>query len=355
LKVSLPDESIRAVIVDWSAPAEEAIRDIGDKAKISNFLEYSLRKFRDGEVGPWIKSSFTLPEQWVGDNDTLALRKRFFSSDATVDTADPQELHQLYCQLRELVVAGTLPTKQDEAMELAGLMAQIDWGNFDPRKHTQGFIAEINRYLPKQYTKKHKKGEQEILSRYQRLVGMDRTVAKYRFVQLCRSLKFYGITFFEVQVCFGVTWRSSSNYLSLGLQTKQDPKTKKAKPVLFGVTRDAFLFLDIKTHEVVRQFKFSQLRRYTPGQGSITLDFGDHTDDYMTLFTKDGELIVESITGYIDLALRRMKGASARENEDRDAEYASASRVAATFGLATVSQTVSTSPPIVRTIICEPF
>lgn len=39
--------------------------------------------------------------------------------------------------------------------------------------------------------------EREILLTHKRLQGVKETVAKYRFVQLVRSLKFYGITFFD--------------------------------------------------------------------------------------------------------------------------------------------------------------
>jgi hypothetical protein len=38
--------------------------------------------------------------------------------------------------------------------------------------------------------------EAEILAAHKRLQGVKEIIAKYRFVQLVRSLKFYGITFF---------------------------------------------------------------------------------------------------------------------------------------------------------------
>jgi talin len=52
--------------------------------------------------------------------------------------------------------------------------------------------------------------------------------AKYRYVQLCRSLKTYGITFFHCK-------------------SKVKGKTKP-KEVLLGITREGILFMDPETN-----------------------------------------------------------------------------------------------------------
>jgi hypothetical protein len=48
-------------------------------------------------------------------------------------------------------------------------------------------------------------------------VGMTEANAKFRYIQLCRGLKTYGITCFEV--------------------LEKNPKTRKTQPVLIGVTK----------------------------------------------------------------------------------------------------------------------
>jgi hypothetical protein len=64
---------------------------------------------------------------------------------------------------------------------------------------------------------------------------MEELNAKYRYVQLCRSLKTYGITCFDV---------------SLGAETKsKDPEIKKMqkRKLQIGVLRDSIMLLDATT------------------------------------------------------------------------------------------------------------
>ena len=91
----------------------------------------------------------------------------------------------------------------------------------------------MNEYLPKIY-QKDATIEADIVKQWKPLVGMEELNAKYRYVQLCRSLKTYGITCFEVQ---------------LGETRSKDPEIKKLmkRKLSLGVTRDAIMILDSAT------------------------------------------------------------------------------------------------------------
>lgn len=54
--------------------------------------------------------------------------------------------------------------------------------------------------------------------------------AKYRYMQLCRSLKTYGVTFFAIKE-----------------QTKDSTSRKHLKPILLGITRESVLRMDPDT------------------------------------------------------------------------------------------------------------
>jgi hypothetical protein len=127
--------------------------------------------------------------------------------------------------------------------------------------------------------------------------------------------------------------------------------------VLFGITRSSFVLLEPKTHEVLKEYQFNQLRRYAPSPHTVTLDFGDHAQDYVILYTQEADVIVEFITGYIDLALRRMKGAGPRGLAERNYEVGVESQVAAPRALAV---TVQSSPMILAPVrllysVCHQF
>jgi len=55
--------------------------------------------------------------------------------------------------------------------------------------------------LPPDYVKLKGDAEKKIFQEHRKLQGMTELNAKFRYVQLCRSLKTYGVTFFSVRVC----------------------------------------------------------------------------------------------------------------------------------------------------------
>lgn len=73
-----------------------------------------------------------------------------------------------------------------------------------PSRHSFVILIPLYRkkaeYLPPS-AQKNKNVEKDIINEYRKLVGMTEVNAKYRYVQLCRSLKTYGITFFKTKVC----------------------------------------------------------------------------------------------------------------------------------------------------------
>jgi talin len=50
-----------------------------------------------------------------------------------------------------------------------------------------------------EYQKDRKDLEKKIFSEHRKLQGMNELNAKFRYVQFCRSLKTYGITFFLIK------------------------------------------------------------------------------------------------------------------------------------------------------------
>jgi talin len=79
---------------------------------------------------------------------------------------------------------------------------------------------------------KDKTIEKDIIKEYSKLIGMSEVNAKFRYIQLCRSLKTYGITTFVVKLAPSV---------------EQQKKQKKPQKVLLGITRDSIMFLNFET------------------------------------------------------------------------------------------------------------
>ena len=122
----------------------------------------------------------------------------------------------------EAIIEGRYPVTRTDAKDFAALQMQIVYGDHDPNKHKAGFF-DLKVFLPPAY-RKDKTIVADILRDHKKLVGMKEMNAKFRYVQLVRSLKTYGITFFDCK--------------------EKGRNNKKPVPVLIGVTRDKILKVD---------------------------------------------------------------------------------------------------------------
>lgn len=248
-------------------------------------MEQLKKKLKTDDDLDWVDHSKTLREQGIDEEETLLLRRKFFFSDHNVDSRDPVQLNLLYVQARDAIVASTHPVTLEEASQFAGLQCQIQFGDHVDNKHKSGFL-DLKEFLPKDYAK-NKGIEKRVFTEHRRQVGLIELEAKVKYVQLARSLKTYGVTFFLV---------------------KEKMKGKnKLVPRLLGVTKDSVLRLDEKTKEIIKTWPLTTVKRWAASPNSFTLDFGDYSDSYYSVQTNEGEQISQLIAGYIDIILKRKK------------------------------------------------
>jgi talin len=153
-----------------------------------------------------------------------------------VDRSDPIQLTLVYMQCKDSIgnycqrvlarshfflVRGTMPCQYTEACSLAGLALQVQLGDYDAKKYPKGFINKENckdhvfQNLAK--GKKPDQQEKDIVTEWKKLINMSDLNAKFRYVQMCRSLRTYGVTCFEV--------------------LQPPAKGTKMEPILIGITK----------------------------------------------------------------------------------------------------------------------
>lgn len=194
IKVRMVDDSLKTVLVDTSLPAREVVEIIAKKLSLKNWEEYSLQEAAKPDI--WLKPDKSLPEQVTTMDQEFKLKKKYFVSDQAVNIDDPVQLHLVYCQSRDDIVEGRHPCTKDEVCAFASLQAQIQVGNFSPEQHKPGYL-NLKDFFPT--THRNKEMEKKTLDEWKKLVGMNEVNAKFRYVQLCRSLKTYGMTVFVVK------------------------------------------------------------------------------------------------------------------------------------------------------------
>ena len=297
LRVQLVDGSTKTVLIDDSMPASDLVAVIAARVGISNAEEFSLKKV-DSADNEWLNPGQTLREQGLEDADPVMLKQRFHYSDANVDTSNPVQLNLLFEQSREGILMGKYPVTEAESIQFAALLCQVNLGDHNPAKHKPGSL-DLKSYLPKEYVKS-KKIDKTILGEHRKLLGMSALNAKFRFVQLCRSLKTYGTTFFLVR------------------EQVSQKKKKKLVDRLLGITREKIIRLDAQTKEVLNSYPLAHLRRWAASTNSFTFDFGDYEDSYYSVQTSEGEAMSQVISGYIDIILKKKKQAGRYVVDDDD-------------------------------------
>ncbi|KAJ3364655.1 Talin-1 [Allomyces javanicus] len=300
LRVRLVDDAIKTVLIDDSLPAILLVQSVCSKIGIANADEYSFAVEVENPLTKtkkkapnvlddikWLNPEKSLPEQGVAESDTVILRKKFFFSDGTIDRDDPVQLNLLFSQSRDAIISSKYPCTLNEAIQFAALQCQITQGTYDELKHRPGFL-NLKEYLPEDY-RKVKDVEKRIYAEHKKLAGINDLTLKYRYVQLCRSLKTYGVTFFLVK--------------------EKDPKKAKLLPCLIGITKESIMRVDAETKDVIKQWPLTSLRRWAASPNAFTMDFGDYQDAFYTVQTTQGELMSQLIGGYIDIIIKRKRDA----------------------------------------------
>ncbi|KNC52797.1 uncharacterized protein AMSG_12193 [Thecamonas trahens ATCC 50062] len=289
LRVQTVDGAVKTVLVDDSMIVSDMVAIIAARVGIANAEEFSLKKV-DSADNEWLNPGQTLRDQGLEETDPVLLKQRFHYSDQNVDTSNPVQLNLLYEQSREAILTGKYPCTQAEAIQFASLLCQVTLHDHNPAKHKPGSL-DLKNYVPGEYVKA-KKIDKTILSEHRKLIGMSELNAKFRFVQLCRSLKTYGVTFFHVRE-----------------QVSQGKKKKKLVDRLLGITREKIIRMDAQTKEVVKSYPLAHLKRWAASTNSFTFDFGDYEGSYYSVQTSEGEAMSQVISGYIDIILKKKKQA----------------------------------------------
>lgn len=311
LKVSTLDGTLKTLMIDDTQPVANLMAVICAKLGITNHDEYSLvREFLEGDENNintgnsikrdhkmehlrkklktdeeinWINPGSSLREQGIDEKEGVLLKRKFFFSDGNIDTHDPIQLNLLYVETRDSILKGTHPVTESLAIQLAGLQTHVQFGNNDETKHKSPLL-DLKEFLPQSYIKV--KGiEKKIFNEHKKYIGLPELEAKVLYTRTVRALPTYGVTFFLV---------------------KEEMKGKsKLVPRILGVSKDSVLRLDERTKEILQNWPLTSVRRWGASPHTFTLDFGDYSDRYYSVQTTEAEQILQLISGYIDIILKK--------------------------------------------------
>ncbi|CAL8111752.1 unnamed protein product [Orchesella dallaii] len=176
-------------------------------------LEHSLRpedKICD-VISQW---ETVLRERGLGKFETrrvvtLTFKSRIYRKSGVLQETDKERLLLCY-QTNQAVVAGRFPLTRELALELAGLMAQIDSGDYRPDKGrgsggSQTVVQILEKYYPTRYRENLSQDEYKVLcdslvEKWSFLKGKSIVDCVRIYLTCTRKWPFFGATLFNVSV-----------------------------------------------------------------------------------------------------------------------------------------------------------
>ena len=135
----------------------------------------------------------------------MVFSKRLYTDKLGVVPQDAVELHLLYTQAKGCVMRGKYAVTDAESLLLAALTMQIEYGDYNPEKHTAGFLRnELIKYIPNHlYTllQKPEVWEKDFVAIHQKMKGFSEVMPKQAYVKSCMKFRGYGFTFYVAKVC----------------------------------------------------------------------------------------------------------------------------------------------------------
>jgi len=303
LQVKMMDGTLKSISMDTSQNVGELVRVFSFHIGITTPEEYSFSTLHQPQYQPsdyqkpmsigklprrkspshigtnkigWLDHDKSLRAQGVDDIEVLVYRKKFFFF-KSVDNA--VELHLQFHQLHRDVSHDNLWCTQQEAVKLAALQCQVEFGDYDQAKR---YHTDLSRFLPSVHSKvKHI--SDLLVGEHQKLCGMSEATAKLQYVQLCQSLPTYGVTFFFVREKIKGRNKLVSN--------------------LLGIEKDSVLTADASTQNIKKAWPLKMIRRYAATLNSFTFDFGDYSNGYYSVSTTEGKEISHILGKYINMVV----------------------------------------------------
>ncbi|KZC10010.1 Band 4.1-like protein 4A [Dufourea novaeangliae] len=162
-----------------------------------NLLEtayFGLRYLDHGNQTQWLDPSKKIGKQLKvqkgdpsSDVHTLYFGVKFYA-------ADPCKLieeitrYQFFLQVKQDILQGRLPVSFDLAAELGAYVVQSELGDYDPRRHSLGYVTEF-RFLANQTTEL----ENRIVELHKTLVGQLPSAAELNYLDKVKWLEMYGV------------------------------------------------------------------------------------------------------------------------------------------------------------------
>ena len=288
--VSNVGNSNNAVVLDPPLKVMQVMQDWNKKVKLNN--------------KPFAKKGIA--------KHNMVFSKRLYVDKIGEVPQDPVELHLLYTQAKGCVLRGKYAVTDTEALLLAALTLQIEYGDHNPEKHNAGFLRnELIKYIPKHLygLQKPEVWEKDFVSTHIKMKGFTEMMSKQAYTKSCQKFRGYGYTFFQAK----------QSHLA-----KKEPKT-----VFLGVNVDGVAVFKTSDKSLYETYRFAKLKSWAASPTQVTFkvskDDKNHklTNEAVSFMLDEGEDVCKLLKDYaLWLAAKRKR--EKKEKKRKEAEEAKA-------------------------------
>eukprot|EP01101_Sappina_pedata_P013173 TRINITY_DN9454_c0_g1_i1.p1 TRINITY_DN9454_c0_g1~~TRINITY_DN9454_c0_g1_i1.p1 ORF type:complete len:362 (-),score=112.57 TRINITY_DN9454_c0_g1_i1:124-1095(-) len=306
-RVNFLDGSSKAFRIEPTQTVQQLRDQVVKKIELqedSRFALFEKKNEWERSLEPEEKAH-ELIESWAGNSSCYFLfKKKIFLRDEEKEMKDPISKDLIYKQANFDIISSDYVCTVEQAIQLAGLQMQIAYGDCVAQTHTNGFLTtndSLKNFVPKTLFPQRKAHEWEsvILKQHSLNKGMSQDDAKKEYLDIVRSLRFYGTTFFPP--CKTANIRALPN------------------KVVIGVNCEGIHLFRSKNREFVSSHLFTEICSWSSSSTWFAFEFGNQNDSLKYQFeTKQGAIIASTIQTYIDILVQMLKNGEDEDDDDSE-------------------------------------
>lgn len=253
IKVYLLDNSMKTLLVDLTATVYDICTYMADKCGITSISPILSSCFSLHECIDGVNISKPLPLQvpvidvikkWPSGNIPRFVYQIKLFVDSIKHSKDKHILRLLYIQLVYNVITGIYPVTIDEAISLAALQVQANFGSHKPTVHKAGYLKTALRGLiPGSLFERKTPEEWEaiILNRHANLTEDSQARPMVLYCAVLATREYFGCAFYGVKQKFSKVLPS---------------------PLILGISGKGIYIMDPEDKRIIERYSLGQLYRW---------------------------------------------------------------------------------------------
>ncbi|XP_063595550.1 band 4.1-like protein 4 isoform X2 [Penaeus indicus] len=187
-KVVLLDEQELIQEIQDTTTGQDLLDTVFKHLNLLETAYFGLRYLDPTNQTHWLDPAKKVVKQLKGTSPfTLYFSVKFYAADPT-KLVEEITRYQFFLQVKQDILQGRLPVSQELAAELGSYAVQSELGDYDPRRHSPGYVSEF-RFMTTQTVAL----ENKIAELHKTLVGQVPSKAEMCYLEKVKWLDMYGV------------------------------------------------------------------------------------------------------------------------------------------------------------------